>query len=56
MQFYYSSKQFIIEEKMDGERIQLHMSTHRQTGQRTFKYFSRKSINYGYLVSRYTRL
>lgn len=36
---------------MDGERIQLHMSTHPNTGQRSFKYYSRKSINYGYLVS-----
>jgi len=51
LQFYYSSKEFIIEEKIDGERIQLHMATHPKTGQRTFKYFSRKSISYGYLVS-----
>ncbi len=51
LKFFYSSKEFIIEEKMDGERIQLHMATHPKTGQRSFKYFSRKSISYGYLVS-----
>ncbi|KAH8925427.1 ATP-dependent DNA ligase [Atractiella rhizophila] len=39
-------KDFIIEEKMDGERIQMHMRG------REFRYFSRKDKNYTYLYGK----
>lgn len=35
-------KEFYIEEKMDGERIQVHMSDHGKV----FKFFSRKGKDY----------
>ncbi|KAI5479349.1 DNA ligase [Pseudohyphozyma bogoriensis] len=41
--FYYANNEFILEEKLDGERIQLHKIGN------TFQYHSRKAQNYTHL-------
>lgn len=49
--FDFTEEEFIIEEKVDGERIQLHakLST---TGDVDFKYFSRRGKDYTYLYGK----
>ncbi|KAH3685936.1 hypothetical protein WICPIJ_003090 [Wickerhamomyces pijperi] len=44
----FNNEPFIIEEKMDGERIQLHYSEYGKD----IRYFSRKSTDYTYLYGR----
>lgn len=49
--FDFTDEQFIIEEKVDGERIQLHAILS-ETGDVQFKYYSRRGKDYTYLYGK----